>query len=193
MTEIALGWCETDRAPEGISAHSHAGITLLSVLATRPEQVLAQQQRCFDLGLDLLPLSPARLCPRAEAEAQMTSPALRQKMQTLQGKAQISIHLQWDEAETPIRSGRDFLASRRARSIAADLARAWLEDLARAALLPASPVELRRFGAVIHLLAPRQALPSPETLSPIAGPMPLQGASLTLTGPWPPFAFAALP
>jgi hypothetical protein len=192
LGEVALGWCEAGQVPPtGIAAKPLAGLALLSALAATPHDVLTLQQLCFDQGLDLLPLSPARLCPAIDAAEQGDVIALTSQLKAIRGMAQISLDLQWDEPTDLQSSGRDWLTSRRKRATRSAMAATWLTDLARTLQLQASPVELRPGGAVIHLLVRRDALPSTETLAHRAGPLDLSGARLTLIGPWPPIAFAA--
>jgi len=191
---IALGWCEdTARPPDGVTAKPLAGLALLAAAANSPREVLALQQLCFDQGIDLLPLSAARSYPVdvAKAEAVDRLGSLRRQLAHLRGKAQITLQLQWDEIVTQAVSGRDWLLARQAKAARATAARLWLTGLAQALALPATEVELRGETALIHLLTPRDALPTSETLARLAREMPDPApfCRLTVVGPWPPHAF----
>lgn len=193
LTDLALGWSGPGPLPDGVAAVPLGTLRLLTAPATAPEQVLALQQACFDAGLTLLPISPASLCPVDRALTQPLAP-LQDRLKALEGQAQIALHLGW-QLPPPPSDGRAWLADRRARAQAESDARQWLVTLAQRLDLRASPATSRPGAALIHLLAPRDALPGLDHLARLTAdlPDPAPDCRLTLTGPWPPHAFAHLP
>ena len=102
LMDLGLGWCETGQAPPaGVTAKPLVDITFLSAQAATAHQVLVLQQLCFDHGMDILPLSPSRLCTTAEVLDQVDLHDIHARLRALKGRAQISLHLQWQEAAPP--------------------------------------------------------------------------------------------
>ena len=193
LREMALGWCaEGMRPPPEVEVKPLLGLALLTAHAVDARQVLALQQSCFEAGLDLLPLAAGAgwTAKAAEVAGRERILTLQARLRALAGQAQVTLMMDWEAAAPQGQTGRDWLRARSARAEAQTLAEGWLQAVGRGLDLPASPVERRDHAALIHLLAPRTALPDAAAVAALGRALPIDGARLTLVGPWPPHAFA---
>ena len=205
MTDIALAWTLSDSQPPPPCQIWEAGpvrvIGAPAASCSTPRLRLGLLQSCFEAGIDVAALGLERAWPLAAAlqQAATCHDDLRDQLNCLQGAGQLTLHLTWDQ-EQPlpgITTGRGWLTARHHRQARADLAAAALLDLASLNCVMQGPIHRAACTCSIDLLVARSDFDRVKARIAQAGCDPrwtgLPAPSLTVTGLWPPVAFARRP
>lgn len=125
---------------------------------------------------------PVRFPTRSADPVSLLKPEHAAALARVRGKAELAITYVWNE---PLKretggSGREFMEKRRAYWAERRRVEAWAKGLPAEAVVKLNPND--RVAASVALLVPRGATPAvPE----------LPGARSVISGPWPPYSFAA--
>ena len=203
---IVLGWSFADAGSvRPLTMVRRGGLGLVCApadLAGDPRSRAAIQVRIANDLPAFLPVAPAQDVPidAGLALTQKRQPEICERLQALTGKAQVSVQMTWPDALEPSRtsSGRDWLLHRKA---ALEATRKRIDGLAGAVRnILCSTLEMREADARsgqasrLDLLLPKEdcAMAMQRIRERIGGfALDVRGA-LTLTGPWPAYAFSCL-
>lgn len=204
MSDLALGWAHAEAVPpDPMRLVGHGAVRLLTApahMADLPRQRLLLLQACFDAGMDLVPLSASQRIPADRAN---TCDEALAHLADLRACGQLSLTLTWRQAgrTTSAGSGQTWLQMRQQqRAKAAELEAAAAHALATlAARLPyrQAPLRMESGRITLDLLVPRNDCDRAKSDIGARGQaldcQSLPGASLLVTGLWPPFSFVTRP
>lgn len=206
MKQVGLGWCWADSpCPHGVEKAGVGPLAVLSVRQTQaqtPRHCMQHQLRCFEFGMNLLPVAPrSPIGDKEMIDAAVTrSSQVIEKLRKLSGFGQLTLELCHTKSTTthPTRA-KTWLRDRQAQRVRSEEAAGEAEQAIRHLIkdhnLPMHVSHDPNRGAVIcHLLMKRadeaqirtRILSRSKTLSAT-----LQ--RLRITGLWPPYAFSQLP
>lgn len=203
MNNVVLGWCRAD-APCTIDVQR----TLLEPLAivslpyrhaSTPRARMRQQVRCFEAGMDLLPVAPRIMLQLHEAKSLAASkmPHLIEKIEQISGFGQLTLRLTALPLEIPKTSQsenwlreRHLMRARQAdwrQEIEDAIQRVTLDSRQHANVIH----DAARGVAVCHLLVPRdEDAKVKDSIRKQAATVSRSLQSLHITGQWPAYAFA---
>ena len=194
-----LGWAQhIAHLPCGVQ-HHRAGEWKILLAEGKPAQTahdrLALQVKCFDAGTGFLPTAPAKAMTLHTAIAVAQSQALYKLWPQLMDRCQFSLSLR--KATRPHAvpdDGRSWLLARKARQDDQNTHARFLTEIAAHFTLPATPLRQTTDATQCDFLVPRaHADRFCGDIRSIVNTMDAtDDISLSVTGPWPPFAFAKL-
>lgn len=196
---IALGWtAATTALPRDVTYH---GVGPIRTLARSRDQSaaarerLSAQIRCFEAGIDLVPIAPSQIRNVRAAEALLAQSDLPDMVMRLQGTGQLTLSLHLP-SQPPLGavSGRDWLAARRANHSSNAALADRISEIFIEHAIKVTP--LRHIGDDIRcdmLVRRERVAEMQDYLVRRLQDLPqLCDAKVVITGPWPPFGFAEI-
>ena len=194
-----LGWAQDiAHLPRGVQ-HHNTGVWKILLAEDKPAQTahgrLALQVKCFDAGTGFLPTPPAKAMTLGTAIAVTQSQALCKLWPQLMDQWQFSLSLRKAAAPHPApHDGRSWLSARKARQDDQNARAQLLTEIAAQITLPTLPPRHTTDATQCDFLVPRaHADKFRNDIRDVVNAMDAtDDMSLSVTGPWPPFAFAKL-
>ena len=199
MSDVALGWTLAQTCPPGPVRLQGDGpvraMTAPTTLAATPRQRLALLQSCFDAGIDMVPLSAHQQVPATSATIWPAN--LLTQLADLRDCGQISLTLTWTIPNAPQSSDLSWLRVRQRVLTNATakglMAKNLLAELAKSLSLRQSELRHGTGQCSLDLLVTRPAFAAAAAIisnrSEYLRAEGLPGASLLVTGLWPPYSF----
>ncbi|MEL6838787.1 MAG: hypothetical protein AAFP85_05810 [Pseudomonadota bacterium] len=197
---IALGWTKSKRTPPGvITCKGDGPIRILCAppcSAISAHDRLTQQVRCFEAGLDFLPIAPLQSIPLRDATGFLSDARLSPLLDRLASKGQLTISLKLPmDKRRPVTGGRHWLIARKAHRDLCNEYEDILLGIANATDLPQSPVRRTAEAVQCDILVDRSTAHTLKArlMADLPARQELSQKDVLITGLWPAFGFADLP
>lgn len=197
---IALGWTTSKiEPPKDVGVVGPQAVRVLCANkrhAGSARARLALQVRCFDSGIDFVPITPSLVMTAQDAQRYPGIADCTRQIAAIQEVGQLTISFQTKaEISTSSASGKTWLAARRAHLHNVNERGEWLNALVSDIAIRTSAPRQQGKATICDILVKRSQVDDIKGI--IANRLKHHdtpnSTCMTLTGPWPPFSFVTTP